>query len=205
MHRETRFHFSILVYDNHLRTGHAKSAKNHFQIPIIFQIRNNDRAETVIRDRIIHIHSVYQTTRTIENENRTTVRSDHFEFDLETYAGYDIDAYEPDGMLPSSSTGLVFDGEKFTCYPVAGSSFNQLVVSSLEGGEELWRVLMFGDFPDDGVSVPSVPAEWGFDGIPQEGIRADMWALEGAGDTSDCSFDEFMAGLEGMAVNATIF
>lgn len=128
-----------------------------------------------------------------------------FERSLETYEGYETEAYEPEEMLSSSPTGLDFDGEKFTCFPVAESSFNQLKISSLDDGEVLWRVLVFGDVPLEGVAVPSVPTDWGFDGLPSEGVKATVWTLGGDIDTDECRFEELMGAVEDMAINEAVF
>lgn len=128
-----------------------------------------------------------------------------FEFDLETYEGYGTEAYLPDGALAGAPMGLDFDGERFSCFPPTGYSFNQLVMSSEADGTELWRVLTFGDLPSGGVEVPSFPEEWGWDGVPSEGIRATTWAFIVDGDVAHYSFDSYLDGVTDLCVNEAIF
>jgi len=117
-------------------------------------------------------------------------RSYLFEREFDSWIGYDVMPWVLDQPLPPPSA-LDWEGAAFTCLPTTGRSLSRLVVSGAATCAVLWRVTVWGDFPDSPLPYPSLPAEWGAPAAPAGGAAIEVFVDTVAEGTSEMLFDEF--------------
>ena len=123
--------------------------------------------------------------------------------DLEELSAYDGDnPYVVDAMQ-SPPGQLVFDGERVTCFPPAGTTFGGYVFVDTQSGVESWRVTVLGTLPES-LPVPQLPADWGAALVPSGPGLLRVTSARTDADPQDSSFAEFWYHVTTTATSAVI-